>query len=394
MKLTDAKVRAAKYSGKPEKLRDGNGLYLHILPSGKYWRYDYRYLNKRKTYSMGVYPKVSLKEARVLLFAAKDQLAQGINPTYHKQLTKHVNSDHRFQVVAMDWLLRHDCTDRTRHDIELRFNKDVFPVIGEKLVQTIEPPDVLNVIRRIESRGTYDLAKRVNTNISQVMRYCVSIGLVKFDPCRDLAGAIRRKRVIKHYAAITNRTDFGQLLRDIDSYSLNTVIALALQLAPHVALRPSELRAAPWTEIDLENMLWTIPRERMKKDKEHTVPITRQSEAILRRIRQISGRGEWLFPSPMRGKSQPISENTLNTAINRLGYKDKHTPHGFRSSFSTITNESRLFSTDAIEIQLAHLDKDRTRAVYHRSVHLDERRKMMQWWSDQIDIMRLDHVAA
>lgn len=388
MKLTDAVIRSFKFQDKPTKHRDGNGLYVHVMRSGKYFRYDYRYAGKRKTLSIGVYPKVSLKNARIALHEAKNQLNQGIDPSYQKQLTKHVSDDHRFESIAKSWLSRHDCTDRTRNDIRLKFEKDVYPVIGDKLVQTIQPIDVIGVVRRIESRGAYDLAHRVCTNISQVMRDAVAHGLVSHDPCRDLRGAIKNKKKTKHYPAITNRVDFGQLLRDIDTYSLNMVIALALRLAPHVALRPGELRAGQWSEIDWVELCWNIPAQRMKKGKDHVVPLSTQAQKLLTDIRVISGSGKWIFPSPMRGKDQPISENTLNTALDRIGYKGKHTPHGFRSSFSTITNESELFSSDAVEIQLAHLDKDRVRAAYHRSVRLDQRRLMMQWWSDQIDIMR------
>jgi len=194
-------TRAATYSGGVQKLRDGNGLYLHVMPSGKYWRYDYRYGGKRKTLAIGVYPAVTLKQARIALYDAKAQLDNGIDPSYQKQLAKYVNPDTTFTAVSAEWLAQHDCTDRSRHDIRLRFEKDVWPVIGSQSVQAIGPRDVLQCLRRIESRGAIDLAHRTCTNVSQAMRYAVYTGLIDSDPCRDLKGALKRKRRVKRYAA-------------------------------------------------------------------------------------------------------------------------------------------------------------------------------------------------
>ena len=390
MKLTDAKVRNAKFEGKIDKLRDGNGLYLHIMPSGKYWRYDYRYQGKRKTLALGVFPAVSLKAARIALFEAKGRLDQGIDPSYEKQLSRFVGVDHSFESVAKEWIEQHDCSDRTKKEIRQKFGKDVYPVIGEMNVKLINPPDVLAVLRRIESRDALDLARRVCTNISQVMRYAVYTGLIDSDPCRDLRGAIRKKRKTKRYPAITDRKQFGELLRAIDTYSLNVVIGYAIQIAPYVALRPSELRQGKWSEIDTDAALWEIPASRMKKDRDHLVPLSRQVIALIERLRKITGSDKHglMFPSPVK-EGQPISENTMNKALERVGYPGSvHTPHGFRSTFSTMVNQSYLFSPDAVEAQLAHLDPDRVRAAYNRAAHIEQRTEIMQWWGDQIDAMR------
>ncbi|WP_299076616.1 integrase arm-type DNA-binding domain-containing protein [uncultured Paraglaciecola sp.] len=387
MQLTDAGIKAAIYAGKTQKLRDGNGLYLHVMPSGKYWRYDYRYQGRRKTLALGVFPAVTLKSARIALFEAKGKLEQGIDPSYEKRVAKYISTDHTFKAVSSEWLEQHDCTDRSRNDIRLRYKKDAYPLIGNIPVQQIRPTDVLAVLRRIESRDAHDLARRVCTHISQAMRYAVYTGLIPSDPCRDLKGALRRKRATKRYPAITTEKEFGRLLVDIDKYSSSMVIAFCLQLAAHVALRPTELRAGLWTEIKWQDEVWEIPLERMKKDRDHVVPLSRQSLDILSGLHRITGRSIYMFPSPVK-PNQPISGGSLGGALRKAGYDAVHCPHGFRSSFSTMANESGLFSPDAIEAQLSHLDSSRVRAAYNRAEHLEQRRKLMQWWSDRISIMR------
>lgn len=389
MKLTDAAVRSAKYTGSILKLRDGNGMYLHVMPSGKYWRYDYRHGGKRKTLSIGVFPAVTLKAARIALFDAKGRLAQGIDPSYEKQLNRYVGADHSFEAVAKEWLAQHDCGDKTKSDIRQKFDKDVYPVIGQLNVHRIGPPDVLAVLRRIESRGALNLAGRVCTNISQVMRYAVYAIGVPSDPCRDLKGAIKKKKDTKRYPAITDRGEFGKLLSAMDGYTHNIVIGYALQIAPYMALRPTELRAGLWSEINLDAAVWEIPAEKMKKPRDHVVPLSRQAIELLERLRRITGQGKWLFPSPVV-KDQPISTSALRSALARIGYPTgTHCPHGFRSSFSTIVHESYKFDSAAVEAQLAHLDPNKVRAAYNRADHMEQRIQIMQWWADEIDTMRL-----
>lgn len=386
-KLTDAACKAAAHDGTVQKLRDGNGLYLHILPSGKYWRYDYRYQNKRRTLSIGVFPSITLKQARIALFSAKASLDDGIDPSYAKQLKKHVSDDLSFKSVAYEFFSIQEWSDDHRSTVELRVEKDLIPKIGHLSVKNLGPPDFLAVFRVAESRGAIETAHRLKTVSSQIMRYAVSVGHIPSDPCRDLRGALKTPRT-KRYAAIVEPVAFGKLLYSIDTYDNNILIKHALRLAPHVVLRPGELRQAEWCEFDIENRLWEIPAHRMKKDRDHFVPLTDQSIEIILEAREYSQGNELLFPS-LRSKSKAISDGTLNAALKYLGYAGTtHTPHGFRSSFSTMAYESELFSEDVIEMQLAHLDKNTVKAAYKRGEHVKQRREMMTWWSNRIDQMR------
>lgn len=385
--LIDSTVRSATYSGKVQKLRDGNGLYCHVMPSGKYWRYDYRYQQKRRTLALGVYPTVSLKQARIDLFAAKAKLADGIDPSYDKQLKKHVGDDDSFEAVAREWLDIQDWSARHRKTIELRIKKDLTPKIGQIPIQKIQAPDLLRVLRIIESRGAIETAHRVKTVASQIMRYGVATGRISSDPFRDLRGALKTPRT-RRYAAIVKREPFGKLLRAIDGYDHSIIISHALRLAPHVALRPGELRGGLWSEIDIDNRVWTIAAERMKKKREHFIPLTNPMIHIIQSLHDYTGRGELMFPS-IRARKRPISDGTLNAGLKYLGYSGEiHTPHGFRSTFSTMAYESGLFAEDVIEMQLAHLDKNVVKAAYNRSEHADQRRLLMEWWSSQINAMR------
>lgn len=385
-KLTDAAVKAAKHDGTVQKLRDGNGLYLHVLPSGRYWRYDYRYAGKRKTLSLGVYPTVSLKQARIDLFEAKGKLNRGIDPSYEKQLRKHI-AGNTFQAVAEDFIRIQDWDPSHQRTIELRVQKDLYPKIGDMPIEVIGPQDVLGVLRTVESRGAVETAHRIKTITGQIMRYAVAIGLISSDPTRDLRGVLKTPRTKRH-SAITDRALFGKLLRAIDTYDHSIVVAHALRLAPHVVLRPGEIRGASWSEVDFEGKLWEIQAERMKKRRAHFVPLTDQSISILRSVKQYTGQGELIFPS-LRAKGRPISEGTLNAALKYLGYTgDIHTPHGFRSTFSTMAYEADRFDGGVIEMQLAHQDQNSVRSAYKRGEHLKQRRELMEWWSNEIDIMR------
>ena len=386
-KLTDANIRAASYNGSVLKLRDGNGLYLHVMPSGKYWRYDYRHHGKRRTLSIGVYPGVSLKKARIDLFAAKSKLAEGLDPSYDKQLRKHINSDHTFSAVARDWIKIQDWSESHRHTVQLRIDKDLTPKIGHMPVQQIKAADVLQVLRIIESRGAIETAHRVKVVSGQIMRFAVAMGLIDTDPCRDLKGALQTPRT-KRYGAITEPVKFGKLLRAIDGYDNSTIIAHALKLAPYVALRPGELRGARWSEIDLKGKVWEIPADRMKRGRAHVVPLTKPMIQIIESVKDYTYPGELVFPS-LRSKGNPISEGTLNAALKYLGYAGNvHTPHGFRSTFSTMAYESEKFDEDVIEMQLSHADKNRVKAAYKRGEHLKQRRELMLWWSKRVDSMR------
>ena len=388
MKLTNAEISGAlARPGQTLKLRDGNGLYLFVTVRGKYWRYDYRFMGKRKTLSLGAYPAITLKAARLALFEAKSLLEAGSDPGYIKSRAKYVSPDRTLKAVALEWVAQHDCAEITRNDAKQRLERNVFPVLGTMAIDKVKPIDVIHVGRRLQSRGVDEEARRTCRVISQVMRYGVYCGLIDSDPCRDIKGALGRRKGGKRLAAITDPVLFGELLRKIDSYQLNIIFGAALKISAHVALRPTELRAAKWDEINLEKNEWFIPASRMKKEREHFVPISKQVNKLLSDLKPITGQSELLFPSHLK-KGFPFSDGTLRKVLAGLGYADKHTPHGFRSSFSTMAHESGLFESAAIECQLAHLDKNRVRAAYNRSQYADERIKLMQWWSDQIDLMR------
>lgn len=386
-KLTDSICKAAKDNGKVQKLRDGNGLYLHVMKSGKYWRYDYTYQDKRRTLSIGIYPSVTLKQARTALYNAKSELDEGIDPSYAKKLRKNVSSDLSFESVATEFFNIQNWSARHRRTIELRVQKDLIPKLGHISVTALGPRDFLHVFRVAESRGAIETAHRLKTISSQIMRYAVSVGHIPSDPCRDLKGALKTPRS-KRFSAIVEPVEFGKLLRAIDTYDNNYLVALALQLAPHVVVRPGELRNARKSEFDLDNRLWSIPAERMKKNRDHFVPLTNQSIEIIGKAMEYSLDDDLLFPS-VRSKGRAISDGTLNAALKYLGYDGtRHTPHGFRSSFSTMAYESDLFTEDVIEMQLAHLDKNAVKIAYKRGQHMEQRRELMSWWSDRLDAMR------
>lgn len=389
MSLTDAIIRQAEYDGKVQKLRDGNGLYCHVLPSGKYWRYDYRYAGKRRTLSIGVYPAVTLKQARIALYAAKAQLAEGIDPSYDKQIKKHVGGDHSFRAIANQWLDVQEWSEGHRRTIENRINKDLMPNIGDKPIQIITAADVLTVLRMAEARGARQTAHRLKTVTSQIMRYAVSVGLIDSDPCRDLRGALKAP-VEKHLPAITEREPFGRLLVAIDSYNGNQIIAHALKLAPYLALRPGELRGGEWHEV--QGNEWVIPDHRMKRKREHKIPLAPQVVTLLDSLRQYTGGGRLMFPS-LRSKGRAISDGTLGSALKQIGYGgDVHVPHGFRSTFSTMAYEAERFREDVIEMQLSHQDKNSVKAAYKRGEHIKERTELMCWWADEVDAMRAEAI--
>ena len=384
--LTDSAVRAASYTGRPTKIRDGAGLYIHVLPTGKFWRFDYRVGGKRKTLAIGAYPSVTLKSARIALHAARAELARGADPGYQKQLQRHVGDDRTFAAACAEWLRVQDWSDGHRRTVELRLKKDVLPRLGHMDVGRMGPQDVLYVLRGIEARGAVETAHRAKVVIGQIMRYAVGVGLAPADPTRDLRGVLRVSRH-KPHPAIVDPARFGTLLRAIDAYDQSTIVLLALRLAPYVALRPGELRMGRWAEIDLDGALWIIGEERMKARKRHVVPLAEQAVEIIRELQRYTGRGELMFPS-LRAPGRPISAGTLNAALRYLGFPGEvHTPHGFRSSFSTMANEGG-HDRELIEIQLAHIDRDRVRALYNRGERIEDRRTLMQWWADEIDVMR------
>jgi integrase len=391
MPLTATACQATKPKDKPFKLSDAKGLYLLVNSAGKYWRLNYRFGAKRKTLALGVYPDVSLAEARTKCDQARKLLASGIDPSLHRQLEKGqkaIAAANSFEAVALEWLAKYSPTWSDGHGdkIKRRLERDVFPWMGSRPVAEIKAPELLTVLRRIESRGAVETAHRASQNCGQVFRYAVATGRAERDPTSDLRGALPPVRQT-HHASITEPKAIGELLRSIQSYKGSFVTQCALRLAPYVFVRPGELRRAEWNEFDLDGSEWRIPADKMKMGTVHIVPLSEQAVTILRELHPLTGTGNYVFPG-VRTKKRPMSDNTILGALRRLGYTgDQMTGHGFRSMASTLLNEQG-WNKDAIERQLAHGERNKVRAAYNYAEHLPERRKMMQMWADHLDGLR------
>lgn len=400
MPLTDIQIRKAKggitpagvRTEKPYKMADGAGMYLEVAPGGgKWWRFKYRFAGKETRVSLGVYPDVSLKDARERRDQARRQLAAGIDPAEHKKARKLAlitGDENSFEIVAREWYAKFAPTWVPSHSDKIirRLERDVFPWIGKRATKDITPPELLAVVRRIESRGALETAHRALANCGQVLRYAVATGRAERDSSADLRGALPPVRQ-RHHATIIDPTAIGALLRAIEGYTGSLVTKCALRLAPLVFVRPGELRRAEWAEFNLDAAEWRIPAERMKMRVHHIVPLSTQAVAILRELQPLTGVSRHVFPGA-RTRSRPMSENTVNAALRRLGYgSDDMTGHGFRSMASTLLNEQG-WHRDAIERQLAHAERNPVRAAYNFAEHLPERRKMMQAWADYLDALR------
>lgn len=393
MRLTDAKLRKLKPRDKAYKETDGLGLYVIVPPKGRpRWRFDYRYKGKRKTLSMGVYPDISLKAAREKRDAAREQVAQGLDPSMVRVSERRKDAEsyaNNFESIAREWFKKFSSGWAESHSkrVMRRLEANVFPRLGSMPITDIEPPVLLGALRKIEERGAIETAHRVKQTCGQIYRYGVANGYCERDITQDLRGALPPPNT-RHHPSITEPREIGALLRAIDSYDGSPLTRLALQLAPLVFVRPGELRGARWSELDLHAAEWRIPEDRMKMDEPHIVPLARQAVELFLELRDHTGRYDLVFPG-VRSKHRPMSDNTLNGALRRLGYAtDEMTAHGFRSMASTRLNESGKWNRDSIERQLAHAERDSVRAAYNYAQHLPERTKMMQWWADYLDELR------
>jgi integrase len=388
--LTNTALRAAKPKEKPYKLGDEGGLYALINPdSSKWWRLKYRFEGKEKSLSMGVYPHVSLQQARARRDDAKKAVANGIDPSAKRQAEKSANAN-TFEAVGREWLglQKAKLAPATYNKAVWTLETLVFPYIGGRPVAKLGAAEVLKVLKRIEARGIHETAHRTRQRCSQVFRYAVQTDRAAHDVTTDLRGALAPV-VSEHHSAITEPARIGELLRAIEGYSGQPVTAYALKLAPLLFVRPGELRHAEWTEFDLDGQEphWRIPAEKMKMGEQHVVPLANQALALLRELILLTGRGQFVFPS-LRSGSRPMSENTVNAALRRLGYAtDEMTGHGFRSLASTNLNEQG-YHPDLIELQLAHAERNKVRAAYNKAQRLPERRKMMQSWANYLDGLR------
>ncbi|GAB7026067.1 tyrosine-type recombinase/integrase [Geotalea toluenoxydans] len=388
--LTEIQVRNAKPKAQDYKLMDGFGLYLLVTPTGgKLWRFDYRYHTKRKLIAFGAYPAVSLADARQRRDEAKKLLANDVDPGEIKKAKKAAvvaETENAFEVVAREWHKKFSYTWSSTHaDTTLRrLEADVFPVLGVRPIHEIKAPEVLAMLRRIESRGALETAHRVRTVCGQVLRYAVATGRAERDCTGDLKGALTPYKK-GHLAAITDPKEVAPLLRAMDGYQGSFVVKCALQLAPLFFVRPGELRQAEWNEIDFDAAEWNIPAERMKMKVAHLVPLSSQAISILRELHVLTGRSRYLFPCH-RSFTRPMSNNAINAALRRMGFdKDEMTGHGFRAMARTILDEVLQIRPDYIEHQLAHAVRDPNGRAYNRTAHLTERKRMMQLWADYLD---------
>jgi integrase len=389
-KLTHPVLRAAKPHEKPYKLGDGGGLYLLVTPNGAlWWRLKYQFEGREKLLSLGVYPRVSLQEARAMRDDAKKGIANGINPSAKRQAEK-FSTANTFEAVGREWLSLQEkkLAPATYAKAAWTLETLVYPYIGSRPIAKLGATDVLKVLKRIEERGFHETAHRARQRCSQVFRYAVQTERAIHDVTADLRGALAPV-VSEHHAAITEPARIGELLRAIDGYTGHIVTAFALKLAPLMFVRPGELRHAEWAEFDLEGQeaQWRIPAEKMKMGEQHIVPLSKQAIALLCELQLRTGYSPYLFPSIL-SRSRPMSDNTVNAALRRLGYtSDEMTGHGFRSLASTCLNEQG-FHPDLIELQLAHAERNKVRAAYNKAQRLPERRKMMQAWADYLDGLR------
>jgi integrase len=389
--LKDVAVRNTKPAAKPRKLSDSGGLHLLIQPTGsKLWRLAYRFAGKQKTLALGVYPVVSLEEARRRREEAKKLLARSIDPSVQRKADRKAGRENTFRAVANEVIAKQQREGRAQRTInKKRWLLDfAFPRFGDRPVAEINARDLLALLREIEGRGLYETAQRLRSTCGMVFRYAIATGRAERDPSMDLRGALTAPQV-NHRATIVDPKGIGALLRAIDGFDGQPTTRAALRLAAYVFVRPGELRHAEWKEFDLQNAVWSIPAEKMKMRRPHRVPLARQSLAILRELQEITGGGRWLFPS-VRSFARPISENTLNAALRRLGYgSEEMCTHGFRSMAASRLNEMGSWNPDAIERQLAHQEANSVRRAYtHGAEFWTERVQMMQAWADYLDGLR------
>ena len=387
-KLTATAVKQAKPKAKPYKLADGGGLYLHVKTAGKYWRYKYRFAGKEKLLALGTYPDISLADARKLHQAARENLADGIDPSSYKKTKKSAdqsNSANSFEAVAIEWSkTRNKKADSTEKRQRALLEKDLFPFIGNRPIADIDAPELLKTLRKIENRGAIETAHRANRLAGQIFRYAIVTGRCKHNPSIDLKDALTQA-IKSHRKSITDPAEVGPLIAAIKNYQATPVVMAALQLSPLFLCRPGELRHLEWTEVNFAEARIELPASKMKMKEPHIIPLASQAIAILKELQPITGRGKYVFPSA-RGASRPLSDNGVRTALRTLGYtNDQICPHGFRAMGRTILDEVLNFPVDWIEHQIAHSVKDANGRAYNRTKHLPQRKKMMQAWADYLD---------
>ncbi|OHC93618.1 MAG: integrase [Sphingomonadales bacterium RIFCSPLOWO2_12_FULL_63_15] len=391
--LTDTAIRNAKPADKPYKVSDSQGLYLLVNPRGsKLWRIKYRMDGVERKLSLGAYPQITLAEARAARDAARRQLAHAIDPNVAKRQARieaSIRASNSFAVVAEELIekkAREGLAEPTLEKMRW-FVKLLGTDFGKRPVADITPHELLHELQKHERRGRLETANLLRSFASRVFRFAVATARAERDPAQLLIGALTTPRV-KHFAAIIDPDEFGALLRAIEDYQGDPAVVHALKLTPHVFQRPGELRQMEWAEVDFDKAVWKIPIAKMKMRQPHSVPLSRQALAVLKSMRSLSGSGRYVFPS-IRTRARPISDNTINAALRRMGYsKEQMTAHGFRTSASSLLNESGKWNPDAIERALAHMVAGSVRRIYNQSAYWTERVEMAQWWSDYMDELR------
>ncbi len=391
MPLSDVQIRNAKPAEKPVRLFDGGGMYLEVSPAGgKLWRLKYRMDGKEKRLSFGAYPVISLRDAREKREEARKLIAEGIDPAAKKKAMKAAKAErsaNSFEIIAREWFDKFKPTRTEGHTSKIiaRLERDVFPWLGGKPIASITAPEVLAVLRRIESRGAIETAHRAKGDISQIIRYAIATGRAERDPCPDLKGALTPS-IPRHFAAILDPKEVGTFLRAMDGYTGTLTVRVALKLAPLLFCRPGELRHMKWSEIDLEAAEWRYTTSKTKTA--HLVPLAHQSIDALRELEPLTGRHEYVFAG--NDPTRPMSGNTVNAALRRMGFDTEKeiTGHGFRAMARTILAEQLHVKPEIIEHQLAHKVSDPLGNAYNRTKFLKERREMMQQWADYLDRLR------
>lgn len=396
MALTDKQLKSLQADGRRRKYSDAGGvpgLYIEVSPTGrKWWRLKFRMDGKERLLALGVYPDVSLKDARQRALAARQMIAAGIDPVQARSGGEGDVHRQTFGRVAWDWFERNRGQWTAEHGekIKKRLEGRILPVLGEQLVESIQPCDVLELCRGIEGSVSAYMAHSILGLVSRVCRYAVASGLIPSDPCRDIAGALRPHRY-QHMPAITDPVRVGELAAKIDAYQGMLTTRAAMQLMLLCMCRTGEIRGMRWEEIDWRDNIWRIPAERMKMRRPHIVPLSRQAVAILAGLYALTGKngGCFVFPSYCRDKYfSPMGKNTINNALRAMGYNARElVGHGFRSVASTLLNEQG-WAPDVIETQLAHAPADSVRAAYNRAAWLDDRRRMLQAWADYLDQLK------
>ncbi|EGF6029277.1 tyrosine-type recombinase/integrase [Salmonella enterica] len=387
MKLTARQISTAKPTDKPYKLSDGGGLYLLVNPNGsRYWRMKYRYAGKEKLLSIGVYPDVTLAEARDKRTKAKRILAAGDDPSEVKQAereAKNLAVNNSFELLALEWHehKKPNWSSGYADDIMEYLRKDIFPYIGKKAITDIKPITMLSVLKKMEERGVLDKLKKTRQACRQIFTYAIITGRAEFNPVTDLARALKTPKQ-QHFPHLTP-TQIGPFIHAVNTYSGSKVTRIATLLLMYTSVRTIELRASEWTEFDLDNDLWQIPKERMKMRRPHLVPLSMQVKSLLLELKSITGWGKYVFPG-RNDAHKPMSEASINQVIKRIGFAGKVTGHGFRHTMSTILHE-KGFNSAWIEAQLAHADRNTIRGTYNHAQYLDGRRDMLQWYADYLD---------